>query len=432
MKKLLSIILIVIFYHNSYAQQKTIITTDVDHFWTAYEQISATNDSTRQTQLINTLYISKGTPGLKALMQVRNYTAQSFVNAINRYPNYWKSIKANTLKAASYATEIEKGIKALHQLYPLKPAKIYFSIGALRTGGTTLSDKVLIGAEISMADQKTDAAELQKDFPHLPNYFRTNPIKSLVFTNTHEYVHTQQKTTVGNTLLAQVVLEGVAEFLAEKALHVNSPNEPIAYGKNNDAKIKAAFEREMFSTSVANWLYNNNNNQFKQRDLGYYVGYAICSSYYKSARDKKSAIKEMVELDYNNEKELTSFVEKSGYFEQALKVYKDTFEQSRPRVIGIKEFANNSENVDPNTKIITLHFSQPMNINYRGFDFGPAGEKNVLMVQRVIGFSENGKSFSFEVKLEPNKLYQSIATASFRNENGIPLKPFLINFTTAK
>ncbi len=432
MKKTLLLIVFAICYHISFGQQKTIITTDINNFWTAYANIIATTDSAKQIEYINKLYINKGTPGLKALMEVRNYTAQSFINAINRYPKYWKSIKNNTLKADSYAKDIDKAVAALSKLYPLKPASIYFSIGALRTGGTTLNDKVLIGAEISMADEKTNTTELQNDFPHLPNYFGTNPIKGLIFTNTHEYVHTQQKTTVGNVLLAQVVLEGVAEFLAEKALNVNSPNEPIAYGKNNDAKIKVAFEKEMFSPSVSNWLYNNANNQFKQRDLGYYIGYAICARYYEQARDKKLAIKEMIELDYNNESELTAFVEKSTYFDQPLNVYKEAFEKSRPKVIGIKEFTNNSQNVDPSTKIVTLYFSQPMNVNYRGFDFGPAGEKNVLMVQRVIGFSDDKKSFSFEVNLVSDRIYQSVATERFRNENGFPLTPYLINFKTDK
>lgn len=426
------ILTLTLFSSIAFAQQKNIITTDINNFWQAYDKIKASKDSTEQLSIIQNSYINKGTAGLKALMEVRNYTPQGFVNAINRYPNYWSSIRANTLKAGNYAQQIEKAIKALNQLYTLKPAKIYFSIGALRTGGTTLADKVLIGAEISMADDKTNTEEIKKDFPHLVGFLKTRPIDGLAFLNTHEYVHTQQKSTIGNTLLAQVTMEGVAEFLAEKALKVNSPNEPIAYGKTNDAKIKAAFEKEMFSSLMANWLYNNTNNEFKMRDLGYYVGYAICEKFYSLSKDTKAAIKEMIELDYNKEEDLIAFVEKSKYFAQPLAVYKRAFEKSRPEIIGIKEFENNSQNVNTNTKTVTLFFSQPMNNNFRGFDYGPTGEKNVLMVQRVIGFSEDKKSFSYEVKLEPNRHYQSVATERFRNENGIPLKAFLINFKTTQ
>lgn len=416
----------------AFAQQKNIITTDIINFWKAYDQIKATKDSAAQLSIIKNTYINKATPGLTALMQVRNYTPQGFVNVINRYPNFWSSVRPNTLKVNDYAKKIETAVASLYKLYPLKPAKIYFSIGALRTGGTTLADKVLIGTEISMADDKTNADELQKDFPHLVSFFKTRPINGLVFTNVHEYVHTQQKSTIGNTLLAQVVLEGVAELLAEKALRVSSPNPQIAFGKANDVKIKAAFEKEIFSSSLSNWLYNSPNNEFKMRDLGYYIGYVICEQFYNLSKDKKAAIKEMIELDYNKEEDLIAFVEKSKYFDRPLLFYKEAFEKSRPEVIGIKEFENNSQNVNTNTKTVTLFFSQPMNANARGFDYGPAGEKNVLMVQRVIGFSEDKKSFSYEVKLEPNRHYQSVVTERFRNENGIPLKAFLINFKTAE
>ena len=35
-------------------------------------------------------------------------------------------------------------------------------------------------------------------------------------------------------------------------------------------------------------------------DLGYYIGYKICESYYQSAKDKKQAIKDILEIkDFN-------------------------------------------------------------------------------------------------------------------------------------
>jgi hypothetical protein len=68
----------------------------------------------------------------------------------------------------------------------------------------------------------------------------------------------------------------------------------------------------------------------------------------------------------------------------------------------------------------------------RGFDYGPLGEEGVLRVQKVIGYSEDGTSFSFEVSLEPNKHYQSMVTNRFVSVNGTPLKPFLIDFKTGK
>lgn len=72
-----------------------------------------------------------------------------------------------------------------------------------------------------------------------------------------------------------------------------------------------------------------------------------------------------------------------------------------------------------------------MNTNHRGFDFGPLGENNVLRVKNVVGFSEDGKSFTFEVELKPDQKYQSLITNSFRATNGVNLKPYLIDIKTA-
>jgi hypothetical protein len=38
-----------------------------------------------------------------------------------------------------------------------------------------------------------------------------------------------------------------------------------------------------------------------------------------------------------------------------------------------------------------------MNKERRGFDFGPLGEENALFVQQIIGFSEDGLQFTFEL-----------------------------------
>ncbi len=305
-------------------------------------------------------------------------------------------------------------------------------MGALWSNGTTIADKVLIGSELAMCDSNVITTEIARDFAHLPPYFKTNPVQHLGFLNVHEYVHTQQKTTIGNHLLAQTVLEGVAEFVAEKALHTSSPNEQIAYGRKHVTELRAAFTKEMFSTNFDNWIWNNADNAFKMRDLAYAVGYGICENYYLQSTDKRKAIREMIELDYNNESDLRAFVEKAGYFEQTLAVYQEQYEKARPKVVGIQQFANGSQTVDAQTSTVTLLFSQVMDSNSRGFDYGPLGEDQLLRVQKVIGYAADGKSFSFEIKLEPNKRYQVLISDRFLDKSGLPLKPYLIDIATQK
>lgn len=410
-----------------------IYTEDISRFWKAYDKIVLEKDSTKQVEIIKKDYINVGTEGLKAIMEVRRYSAEEYVYAINHYPKFWNSVRANTLKSNQYSQQIKKGIKNLKKIYPdLKPADVFFEIGILRTGGTTLQNKVLIGAEIALADSTTIYSEIDSKYPHLKTYFAKNkPSEDIGFNNLHEFVHTQQKETIGKNLLAQTMMEGVAEFVAELAYKQKSPNPQIDFGYKNEQAIKREYEKEMFSPNIYNWIMNNPENKFGMRDLGYFVGYAICKKYYDASRDKKLAVKKMIELDYNSENDLMAFVENTHYFEKPIQFYKSEFEENRPKVVGIKEISN-SESVSPSTKIFTILFSKQMNPNFRSFDYGPLGEENVLKIKKVTGFSEDKKSFSFEADLSPEKHYQILVDYGFRSAEGLRLRPYLIDFKTSK
>jgi hypothetical protein len=426
----LTLILFLTIPFSCFGQQ--IIVSDVNNFWKAYDQIVAEKDSVKQVALIKSMYIDKGTPGLDGIMRARRYTPEEYVFAINHYPKFWTSVRTNTLKANQFSKEIRKGVKKLKKIYPeLKPVNIYFEIGVLRTGGTTIDKMLLIGSEVALTDTSTISSEFDAQYPNLRPYFNTNPIKDVAFLNVHEYIHTQQKETIGNTLLAQTMMEGVAEFLAEIALNQPSPNPQISFGYKNEAAIKLEYEKEMFSPFIYNWVMNNTKNQFKMRDLGYFVGYAICKKYYEQATDKKRAVKEMIELDYNNEQELIALVESTKYFDQPLLHYKMELEKIRPIVIGIKEFGNGSQQVSSQIKTFTINFSTEMNPRYRSFEVGPLGEDHLLKITKIIGFSEDKRSFTFEADIEPNKHYQLLLNWEFLSTQRLPLIPYLIDFKTA-
>lgn len=411
-----------------------IITSDIDNFWNAYDNVNTTKDSIQQIKLLKTLFLDKASEGQKKMIQARNYSEKEYLNTINNFPKFWTSIRENTLKAKTIDKELSIGIDKLKSIYPqVKPAKIYFTIGALRSSGTTMDSLVLIGTELAFANKQTPTEEFPEYLSHLRSYFDSEPNKNIVFLNIHEYIHTQQKTTIGNNLLAQTVLEGVAEFLAEKALNTKSPNPQIQFGKENDAKIKSKFELEMFSPNVYNWIWNSANNEFGMRDLAYYVGYKICEEYYNTSENKQKAIEQMIQLDYNNENELIEFVEKSNYFSKPLKTYKEVFENKRPSVISLEEIKNGSLNVKTNIETLTINFSQQMDTRFRNFQLGSLGEENVIRIKEFIGFSKDGKSVSFGIeKLEPSKKYQIIVGSGFRNTQGIPLIPYLIEFNTTE
>lgn len=435
MTKIFKALIITLFFLSCKTNQKdeaTIITTDVTNFWEAYDQIKTTNDSIQRVTYLKELFLEKGTPGLKGIMQARRYTVSSYMTAIQKYPKFWESLRTNTSKVNSYKEGINKGIQSFKSLYPkAKSAKIFFTIGAFKTGGTTIENKVLIGSEIALGDKTVDTSELKEDFPNLPRYFKTNiPEESIVFGNVHEYVHTQQDTTIGNSLLSKTLIEGVAEFVAEKALNISSPNESIIYGKENDEKIKQAFVKEMFTKYEIRWFWSNTNNQFKVGDLGYYIGYAISKKYYEQAKDKKKAIEEMIELDYLYKDELYDFINKARYFDKPIAEYYKESEEKRPRVIGIEEFENNSKNVNSNIKTMTVEFSKEMDGGLVNLRLGPLGEDNLLQVTNNLGWSEDNRKITFEVMLEPNLRQQLLITDIFRSKDGYLLAPYLVDITT--
>lgn len=407
-------------------------TDDIDHFWEAYDKITSTSDSLQQLQFLNDLYLSKGSIGLENMIRARNYTPQDYLQAINSYPKFWESIRKNTTKSKDLGKEIAKGIAKLKVIYPeLKPAKIYFTMGALRSNGTTMDSLVLIGSELAMADKNTVSSEFPEPYASgRRKYFDSNPINNLVLLNVHEYVHTQQNEMVHH-LLTQCLYEGIAEFVSTKAMNKPSASPAIQYGKDNEARVAKKFEEHLFTRNKTyEWLWSSADNEFGIRDLGYYIGYEISERYYNQATDKSKAIKDLIELDYTDQEQVDNLVDRTQFLSAPLAQLRSHFNQQRPSVVAIAPFKNQEQNVPAGKTTISVTFSAPMNPNYRSFEFGPLGKDHVLRMKNFIGFSEDFKTMQFEADLAPNQHYQLVIGSEFLNMNGYPLEPYLIDIHT--
>ncbi|MEM8489118.1 MAG: hypothetical protein AAF564_26465 [Bacteroidota bacterium] len=411
--------------------EQVAVTEDVTNFWKAYDQITAVSDSATQFALIDSLFIAPGTPGLQAIMQRRGYTAASYIDAINSYPEFWVSVRPNTLRAEAYAEKINAGVEKLRAIYPtLQPARVYFTMGALMTNGMTLDDVVFIGSEVAMADSAVVTDELPGRLgENLRVYFDANPITHIAFLNVHEYVHTQQS-AFGNTLVQIALQEGVAEYIAVLATEKISPTPAVAFGQANEPAVRDRFITEMFSPNINDWLYNNFSNDFEMRDMGYYVGYAIAEGYYAKAPDKAQAIAELIELDYQNLTAVEAVVDASGYFPQPMRALQNMYEANRPRVVRVTPFDAGTAQIASGATRLTIQFSRPMSPRFRGFDYGPLGEDNVMRIQQVFGWSDDGTALEVEVNLKPAHRQQMTLTSQFRAPDGAAIEPFLIDVTT--
>lgn len=431
MMKNLIVCLVILITKTTYSQdfKQEFVSDDIANFWMAYESIQTTNDSTLQYQYINEIYINKGTDGLKALMLVRNYTAKDFVESIKAYPNFWKSLKPMTFHIQKQFDDIETDISKLKTLYPdLKPSKIYFAMGGFRTGGTAYKDMVLIGSELSLADESVIITELPE---RSQLYFKTyKPTENLALTCTHEYIHTQQKELIHN-LLSKCLYEGIAEFVSCKATEKPSSSPAIALGKPHQDKVVEQFVKDLFLMSNdSDWLWGENTNHLKERDLGYYMGYEIAERYYNLSIDKKKAIKNLIELDYTDEKAVENIVDATKLLPKSLNELYEDYDQQRPTVVAIYPFKNGSKKVKPGTTKITITFSEPLNGYNTGIDFGPLGKDYFPKLSPNRVWSEDYKSITIEADLQPNTTYQFVIDNTFRKENEVRLKPYLIEFTT--
>ena len=428
MKRVVVLVLPFFIFLSAWGQQK-VFTSDIDNFWIAYDSIQTTSDSLKQIHFIQTFYIDKGTPGLLAFMKARGYSAKLWVELISRYPKFWNSIRANTLSVKSYATEIENSIQKFRILYPqLKDSKMYFTVGGLRSGGTTMDDMVLIGSEIATGNATTDVSEFPDKW--LAGVFKNQLADNLVALNIHEYVHTQQKGDP-NSLLGQAIKEGSCDFIAELVTGRLMQNNYIVYGKEHESELKEQFKREMFSSYSSNWLYNAASSN-TVADLGYFMGYTICKSYYNHFPDKRKAIKNIIELNFDNEDDIEKFILDSKYYSGQLNKAEliKAFESKRPTIIKLEPFTTGDIQVDPNIKELKIVFSGTMDKKRYSINYGKRG-KDYFPGNGVVGFSDDGMSFTLKLGMKPDHEYEFIVSGNgFKSVEGYPLKPFEVRFKT--
>jgi hypothetical protein len=409
-----------------------VFVADIDNFWAAYDSIQTTNDSTQQIAYIKKLYIDKGSAGLKSFMMVRSNSAEKWVRLIRQSPKFWSSIRPNTLAVKDKADLIENRIQKLKELYPqLSEAKMYFTIGGLNSGGTTVNKMILIGCEIATGTVNTDVSDLpQNTGKWLGSVFKEQDLNNIVPLNIHEYIHTQQKSGEPSALLGLAIREGSCDFITELVMEKPMMNNYIQYGRAHDNELKEEFKKEMFTNSSANWLYNGSKSS-TVGDLGYYMGYIICKSYYNQAIDKKKAIAEIIELNYSDSNAIENFLAQSKYYNEKLdkKSLVEAFETKRPSIVSIDPLKGDSV-LDATVQEMTIVFSEPMRSNEYSINPGKKGKESFPFVD-VVGFSTDKKSLTLKMKLETNRSYEFVIPANgFTSASGYPLRRYVVKFST--
>lgn len=107
MNKLLKFILLIMLSIKINAQQ--IIITDINNFWKAFDSVSKIDEN--KESIFKTLYLDKGTIGLKSFVKKKNFNEDNYILSFNKYPKFWKSIRPNTLISVQQIKKTENAIK---------------------------------------------------------------------------------------------------------------------------------------------------------------------------------------------------------------------------------------------------------------------------------------------------------------------------------
>jgi len=288
-------------------EEARIITTDIDHFWRAYDEATPVND----LRVYRDEYLRIGSAGLKEFARLKIGNVGNLVLTVWKHANYYASVRSSTRSIHSQEGHIRESFRKLKEIYPeaLFP-NVYFLIGSMNSGGIATDDGIMIGAELF---SKTASSPLDELNPWEKSV--VEPVEKIPQVVAHELIHFQQRfTKTPETLLERSLAEGSADFISEMIAGDQINKIQHEYGERHETTLWSEFREGMYGKDLSNWLYNGGAVASKGEpierpaDLGYYVGYKICQAYYDKSTDKKKAVKDMLEIQ-----DFDRLLKESGY-----------------------------------------------------------------------------------------------------------------------
>ena len=285
-----------------------LVTGDIPRFWQAFDQAQRAATPAERAAIYRTQYFSGGSIGLADYFFVKIRSIDGFTAFIDRTRNYYESIRASTMQVATDVSGIRAVLHRMKELYPdaMFP-DIYFVIGRLTSGGTSTDTGLLLGSEMFSATPSSPRDEITnkstRDF-----LGSTDMIPTIV---AHELVHFEQAQVAHASLLRDCLIEGGANFIAKLITGRETDSASMRFGREHESLVWKRFQRDMHGTDDGYWIANGGSDRVGadwMHDMGYFVGFQIAGAYYAQARDKKQAIRDLLEL-----KDPDSLLQASGY-----------------------------------------------------------------------------------------------------------------------
>lgn len=261
-----------------------ILTTDASRFYALY-------DSTSGRPSVGQLagYLADGSTGLDELAKARRVTPERIAEAMASQPEVYahgRSCLAELPAVKQRLVQVFGNLQAIYPQAAFPPVTI--AVGRGRPVGLTSKSGVIIGLEALCAADFMNP-DVQDRFVHVI---------------AHEYVHIQQTGLTDlepgdprATVLRVSLGEGIAEFIAELISGNVGNSRHAAWTRGREVHVESAFALDVDSTDLSPWLYNYKPGSQEPYDLGYWVGYRIAKAYYLQARDKRDAVRALIQQD---------------------------------------------------------------------------------------------------------------------------------------
>lgn len=322
MKKIITLIF---FFSFGSTLAQNLITSDLENFKKAYSLLSNSKSKTDSLEIFNQNLLSKASPVFKEYLSGKKISnekiAERYFYALNHYPKYYASVikYSEVFSTPSQISKIEKAYERLKKVYPaakLRPNAI--CIGFMDDGGQSLFSGQYIGIEVTACSNSLDLSELDQG---LLSYFGEckGDLPKFDETITHELVHLSQfkpedpntfgKNFKGTIKFIPLLSEGGASFVTDYLFNFKASvfgKQQYEFCSKNEEKLW----REFLSVDNFNPYFKGTHPEYNIPQIGYYLGYQVCKSYFNKSKNKKKAIKEIIEV-----KDWDRFVKESGYLD---------------------------------------------------------------------------------------------------------------------
>ena len=278
-----------------------IVTSDVEHFWRAFDDASKRPQSER-VEVYRKEYLDAASQGLKDFIAFRRITPESFAAHVEENRDYYMKVRRYIGQVVGQKPIIEAAFRRFTAIYPgVRFPHVYFVVGPQRGAGMNSPNGIILAAEMFATPPGT---------PY--SYTKVSP-DYVAFSAVHETVHFNQayETTDKSTLLQQVLNEGAADFVASLVLQepdVRQMTDRWAYGCPHEESLYTRFANEEDRIETSPWFFNHDPANGWPPDMGYWLGYRISQAFYARASDKHAALRELLEV-----KDFKALLEASGY-----------------------------------------------------------------------------------------------------------------------